>query len=55
MSDEDRDIDIESDVSMEKVIAGPDLVKSLCLQSSSLTFFQLTLVLAMCTCCHVHK
>ena len=54
MSDEDRDIDIESDVSMKEVIGGPDFVKSACLQSTSLTFLQLTLVHAMCTCCHVH-
>ena len=47
MSDEDRDIDIESDVSMEEIVGGPDLVKFSCLQSTSLTFFQLTLV-------HVH-
>ena len=44
MSDEDRDIDIESDVSMEEVVGLPDFVKSSCLQSTSLTFFQLTLV-----------
>ena len=44
MSDEDRDIDIESDVSIEKVTGLPDFVKSVCLQATSLTFFQLTLV-----------
>ena len=47
MSDEDRDIDIESDVSMEKVIGLLDLAKSACLQSTSLTFFPADIV-------HVH-
>ena len=44
MSDEDRDIDIESDVNMEEIVGLPDFVKSACLQSTSLTFFQLTSV-----------